>query len=98
MFYRVEIILEDDVGKYLIDVESLTKLKDFHLYICHLFKTHKIYDNKAFQVFNYLDFFQVPLQPLRDNLQSQTYEVFEDVGSLLFKKRTLQSMISISWL
>ena len=27
--------------------------------------------------YNYLDFLQSPLQPLADNLESQTYEVFE---------------------
>ncbi len=79
MFHRVDIILEDETNKYIVDPESLTKFKDFQLYIYHLFKTHKVFNNKDFQVFNYLDFFQVPLQPLRDNLQSQTYEVFEDV-------------------
>ena len=29
-------------------------------------------------VHNYLDFLQIPLQPLRDNLPSQTYECFEE--------------------
>lgn len=75
--------MEDDIGKYIVDPENLIKIKDFHLYLCHLFKTHKTFDNKSFQVFNYLDFYQVPLQPLRDNLQSQTYEVFEDVSLTL---------------
>lgn len=83
MFFRVEIILDDDLGKYIVDSENLTKIKDFHLYLCYIFKSHKTFDNKSFQVFNYLDFFQVPLQPLRDNLQSQTYEVFEDVSIIL---------------
>ena len=79
MFYRVEVIIEDDLGKYLTSTDGLVKIKDFCLYICHLFRNHKTYDNNAMQVYNYLDFFQTPLQPLRDNLQSQTYECFENV-------------------
>ena len=79
MFFKVDVIIEDDLQKYLSNTDGLAKIKDFYLYLCHLFKNHRIYDNNSLQVFNYLDFFQTPLQPLRDNLQSQTYECFENV-------------------
>jgi protein arginine N-methyltransferase 5 len=39
---------------------------------------HFNYKDHHFALNDYLDVFQIPLQPLKDNLQSQTYECFED--------------------
>ena len=79
MFHKTDIIIEDDTGIFIENPINLAKIKDYVLYINHIFKNHKTFDNKTMIVNNYLDFFQIPLQPLRDNLQSQTYEIFEDV-------------------
>jgi protein arginine N-methyltransferase 5 len=46
--------------------------------MCHIFSNHRDFKNVDYILFNYLDTFQIPLQPLRDNLQSQTYECFEE--------------------
>jgi protein arginine N-methyltransferase 5 len=41
--------------------------------MCFLFKSHDKLDDEEQQE----DYLQQPLQPLMDNLESQTYEVFE---------------------
>eukprot|EP00802_Teleaulax_amphioxeia_P009695 Tamp_09716.p1 GENE.Tamp_09716~~Tamp_09716.p1 ORF type:complete len:607 (+),score=96.89 Tamp_09716:138-1958(+) len=46
-------------------------------YVDHLFATRPaLSDSQRFEM-PYWDYLQVPLQPLADNLESQTYEVFE---------------------
>jgi protein arginine N-methyltransferase 5 len=80
--HRIEIIFFDDCN-LLIDlkkesIENFSKLKDYYLYICHIFNSHNEFSPKDYILLNYYDFFQTPLQPLRDNLQSQTYECFEE--------------------
>jgi type II protein arginine methyltransferase len=89
--YKIEVIFYDDSDvlinnsmisnsnkKISYDLSTFNKIKDYCLYICHLFKNHREFKNEDYIVFNYLDTFQIPLQPLRDNLQSQTYECFEE--------------------
>jgi protein arginine N-methyltransferase 5 len=77
--FKIDVIFSDDSN--LIsegNIENITKIKDYYLYICHLFKTHQEFQSKDYILCNYLDVFQIPLQPLRDNLPSQTYECFEE--------------------
>jgi hypothetical protein len=90
--YKIEVIFSDDCGiliqnqnknnssgvepKY--NLSDFSKIKDYSLYICHLFTNHREFKNQDYILYNYLDVFQIPLQPLKDNLQSQTYECFEE--------------------
>jgi len=60
------------------NLENFSKIKDYYIYLCHLFTLHHEFSSKDYILFNYHDLFQTPLQPLRDNLQSQTYECFEE--------------------
>jgi len=76
MKYGIDIILRDD--KNITSLSNLEDLEDFTLYIKHLFDNHFDYKDHHFALNDYLDVFQIPLQPLKDNLQSQTYECFED--------------------
>lgn len=89
--YKIEVIFQDDSdllinncsitnfsNKNKYDLANFQKIKDYSLYIFHLFKNHREFKNEEYIVYNYLDTFQIPLQPLRDNLQSQTYECFEE--------------------
>jgi len=47
-------------------------------YLCHLFKTHdQLSPDDRIEV-SYRNYLQSPLQPLADNLESATYEVFEN--------------------
>jgi hypothetical protein len=80
--YHVDVIIEDD-EKALFDSEKNTidvgKIKDYFIYICHhMFSKHREFVGYDYLLHSYLDVFQIPLQPLRDNLQSQTYECFEE--------------------
>lgn len=76
MYYGIDIILKDD--KNLTNLNSLNDITDYTLYMKHLFTNHFYYKDHDFYLNDYLDIFQIPLQPLKDNLQSQTYECFED--------------------
>lgn len=74
--YRIDLIIKDDFAE--ITIQNFSKITDYKLYLYHIFTTHKVFQNEDYVLCNYLDVFQVPLQPLRDNLQSQTYECFEE--------------------
>ena len=76
MKFNLDFILQDD--KNLITLSNIDELEDYTLYLKHLFFNHTYYKDIDFTLNNYLDVFQIPLQPLKDNLQSQTYECFED--------------------
>ena len=52
-------------------------LKVYPQYLTHLRSTRTPYNEQERYEFPYRDYLQVPLQPLMDNLESQTYEVFE---------------------
>jgi protein arginine N-methyltransferase 5 len=43
-----------------------------------MFKTHDTLDSEEKLEFSYRNYLQSPLQPLADNLESATYEVFEN--------------------
>lgn len=49
----------------------------FWEYLSYLFRRPEPLSEQEQLEMNYRDFLQVPLQPLQDNLESQTYEVFE---------------------
>jgi protein arginine N-methyltransferase 5 len=80
--YHIGVIFEDD-DKTLYDNDtqkiSIEKIKDYFIYIAqHIFTKHKEFVGFDYLLHSYLDVYQFPLQPLRDNLQSQTYECFEE--------------------
>ena len=49
----------------------------YYQYLNHLFERRKNLDSIDDFSVGYENFLQVPLQPLADHLESQTYEVFE---------------------
>ncbi|KAK2156327.1 hypothetical protein LSH36_216g04041 [Paralvinella palmiformis] len=52
-------------------------IKTYQQYLDHLWQTQDPPDNISRFAKGYEDYLQCPLQPLMDNLESQTYEVFE---------------------
>eukprot|EP01111_Echinosteliopsis_oligospora_P016075 TRINITY_DN6562_c0_g1_i1.p1 TRINITY_DN6562_c0_g1~~TRINITY_DN6562_c0_g1_i1.p1 ORF type:complete len:633 (+),score=164.75 TRINITY_DN6562_c0_g1_i1:120-2018(+) len=56
---------------------SKNGLKDYVQYLSYLWKGRPNQSSEAQIEAPYLDYLQAPLQPLMDNLESQTYEVFE---------------------
>ncbi|ESN96246.1 hypothetical protein HELRODRAFT_68344 [Helobdella robusta] len=52
-------------------------LSCYKLYLDHLFQQREMPDQISKFSKGYEDYLQCPLQPLMDNLQSQTYEIFE---------------------
>ena len=55
------------------------KLDDYFQYITeHLFKNHDELDEEEQIEVNFRNYLQSPLQPLADNLESATYETFEN--------------------
>jgi protein arginine N-methyltransferase 5 len=60
--------------RYLTD-----NYQDHMSYICeYLFKSHDKLDKDEQAEVNYRNYLQSPLQPLADNLESATYETFEN--------------------
>ena len=53
-------------------------MENHYQYICHVFKTHDKLDEEDRIEVSYRNYLQSPLQPLADNLESSTYEVFEN--------------------
>jgi len=49
----------------------------YYQYLDHLYNTRDVGDSVAQFAKGYEDYLQTPLQPLMENLESQTYEVFE---------------------
>jgi len=52
-------------------------IRSYQQYIEHLWQTQEPLDTVSQFAKGYEDFLQSPLQPLMDNLESQTYEIFE---------------------
>ena len=52
-------------------------VRDYWGYISYLFRKQPTLDETEILEIPYRDFLQAPLQPLQDNLESQTYETFE---------------------
>lgn len=80
--FKIGVIIQDENMALLSEdktqLTNFEKIKDYYLYLCHLFLNHKEFKNIDYTLQGYLDTFQIPLQPLRDNLPSQTYECFEE--------------------
>jgi len=53
------------------------QMKFYQQYLDHLYQQHPVGDPLQQFARGYEDYLQCPLQPLMDNLESQTYEVFE---------------------
>lgn len=53
-------------------------LDKYYQYLCYLFKNHDELDEEEKIEVNYRNYLQSPLQPLADNLEAATYEVFEN--------------------
>lgn len=53
-------------------------MENYFQYLCHVFKTHDKLDEEDKIEVSYRNYLQSPLQPLADNLESATYEVFEN--------------------
>lgn len=53
-------------------------LDEYYQYLCHIFKRHDVFDDDDRIEVQYRNYLQSPLQPLADNLESTTYETFEN--------------------
>ena len=79
--YKIELVLRDDIKVIDISNEQCTLdiIDDYYIYITHLFQEHASFKDNFECILNYYqDVLQTPLQPLKDNLQSQIYETFEE--------------------
>lgn len=63
-----------DGDRQSLGVEAV---RDYWGYISYLFRKQPPLDETEILEIPYRDFLQAPLQPLQDNLESQTYETFE---------------------
>lgn len=62
----------------------------YYDYIRHLYQKNYIYDPLA----GYTDFLEIPLQPLYDNLDTGTYEVFEkDPVKYIFYQQAIEQVL-----
>ncbi len=52
-------------------------MRAYKQYMDHLWQGQELPDQVTMFAKGYEDYLQCPLQPLKDNLESQTYEVFE---------------------
>lgn len=77
---KLELVIKDDIEAIKLENEnSITILDDYYIYLTHLFQNHSTFNDNFECILNYYqDVLQTPLQPLRDNLQSQIYETFEE--------------------
>ena len=53
-------------------------LDHYYQYLCHMFDGHDSLDQEEKIEISYRNYLQSPLQPLADNLESATYETFEN--------------------
>jgi protein arginine N-methyltransferase 5 len=53
-------------------------MENHYKYLSHLFSKHDELDEEDRAEVNYRNYLQSPLQPLADNLESSTYETFEN--------------------
>ncbi|EAL63731.1 protein arginine methyltransferase [Dictyostelium discoideum AX4] len=63
--------------QFVVSGASMDTLKDYKTYLKFLHTNQNPLTQEEYFEMPYLDFLQAPLQPLMDNLESQTYEVFE---------------------
>jgi len=63
--------------QFVLSGNSMDYMKDYHRYLVFLHSNQPPLSSNDYFELPYLDYLQAPLQPLMDNLQSQTYEVFE---------------------
>ncbi|EGC38677.1 hypothetical protein DICPUDRAFT_28207 [Dictyostelium purpureum] len=63
--------------QYVVTGNEMEQLEDYKTYVKFLHGNQKPMTEDEYFEMPYLDFLQAPLQPLMDNLESQTYEVFE---------------------
>lgn len=71
------IVLEDDIFYDNSLINDTQKLEEYILYLEYLYNVHEEYCEETMFIYPYRDVLQIPLQPLRDNLNSKIYESFE---------------------
>ena len=80
--FKIDVVVKDDISTTQLLTQSETYLQqmyDYYVYIKHLFQNHATFTSTFDYVLcHYADVLQTPLQPLRDDLQSITYEAFEE--------------------
>ncbi|PNW85217.1 hypothetical protein CHLRE_03g176550v5 [Chlamydomonas reinhardtii] len=67
----------EPLGFTVTDPGESHPLRPYWEYLCFLFRRLEVVCEQERQEASYRDYLQVPLQPLQDNLESQTYETFE---------------------
>ena len=81
--FKPDLIIKDDINVIKYNQEknfvNFGPMKDCYIYLTYLFKTHKEFKDRTDDLLTYYyDVLQFPLQPLKDNLQSQVYQSFEE--------------------
>lgn len=77
--YKIELVIRDDIQIISNEQCTLDIIDDYYIYITHLYQEHTSFKDNFECILNYYqDVLQTPLQPLKDNLQSQIYETFEE--------------------
>ncbi|CDW76653.1 protein arginine n-methyltransferase [Stylonychia lemnae] len=71
-------LMKQNVNFILKGKHPSDDLDKHYQYLCHLFKNHDVLDEEEKIEVSYRNFLQSPLQPLADNLEAATYEVFEN--------------------
>ena len=81
--FKPDLIIKDDLNIIKYNEEksiiNFGPMKDCYIYLTYLFKSHKEFKDRTEDLLTfYYDVLQFPLQPLKDNLQSQVYQAFEE--------------------
>ena len=80
--FKIDVVIKDDISTTQQLTQSdayLQQVYDYYVYVKHLFQNHASFTSTFDYVLcHYADVLQTPLQPLRDDLQSITYEAFEE--------------------
>ena len=71
-------------------------LRSYQQYMEHLWQTQEAPDQVTMFAKGYEDYLQCPLQPLKDNLESQTYEVFEKDPIKYSQYQKVKIMLNLS--
>ncbi|XP_054721089.1 protein arginine N-methyltransferase 5-like isoform X2 [Uloborus diversus] len=66
-----------DIQVVICGSNKHSNIRHYHQYMDHLWTTQDPDDALSSYAKGYEDFLQIPLQPLMDNLESNTYEIFE---------------------
>lgn len=77
--------LNNNTSQYILLIDNTNTFNQYLSYLKFLYETHTEYSSNDYFLHKYKDILQLPLQPLKDNLTSKTYETFE-LDSIKYEK------------